>query len=62
MFPLKSQEEEVGQTEIALRNHRSKHEIEGNDTPLTREPKLTTLDITGLSDATHLQPISKSLR
>lgn len=29
VFPLKSQEEEVGQTEIMLRSHRTKHEIEG---------------------------------
>lgn len=28
-FPLKSQEEEVGQTEIMLRSRRTKHEIEG---------------------------------
>lgn len=29
VLPLKSQEEEVGQTEIMLRSHRTKHEIEG---------------------------------
>jgi hypothetical protein len=54
----KISKEDFRQTDIVLRNHRTKDEINRKITSLTREPKLTTLDgYQGLSEPIHLQSI-----